>query len=333
MDPWAEVGMRMRVFGRTGWEVSEIGYGAWQIGGSMWGSVSVQRAKAALNAALDSGIDFFDTALVYGSGASEVLVGQVIRERKVREDVRVATKVPPMNGEWPARKNAKLRDVFPARWIYECVEKSRTNLDVGPIDLLQLHVWTDSWANDNEWSDAMLDLRQKGKVLACGVSINDHDPNDAVQVTVSDKVDSLQLIYNIFDQSPEENLFAAARAKNVAVIVRVPLDEGSLGGTLRNDTKFEAGDWRARYFGGVRLRETVKRVEKLRPILERVDQTLAQGALRYCLSNDAVSTVIVGSSNPDHVRDNALVSDMGPLDEETLEELRRHAWQRNFYTW
>jgi aryl-alcohol dehydrogenase-like predicted oxidoreductase len=325
--------MRYRTLGRTGWEVSEIGYGAWQIGGNMWGPVSAQRAKAALNAALDSGINFFDTALVYGNGASEVLVGQVIRERKVREEVRVATKVPPKDGEWPARKNAKLRDVFPARWIRECVEKSRKNLDIGVIDLMQLHVWTDSWARDDEWSDTLQELRAQGRILEFGVSINDHDPDDAVEVALSGKVDTLQLIYNVFDQSPEENLFPAAKAKNVGVIVRVPLDEGSLSGTLRRDTKFAEGDWRAEYFGGDRLRETVERVEKLRPILERDGQTLAQGAVRFCLSNDAVSTVLVGSSNADHVRDNALVSEMGPLDEETLDELRRHAWPRNFYTW
>ncbi len=323
--------MRYRVLGRTGWDVSDIGYGAWQIGGNMWGAVSSQRAKAALNGALDAGVNFFDTALVYGNGASEVLVGQVIRERKVREGVRIATKVPPMNGDWPASRTARLRDVFPARWIRECVEKSRKNLDIGAIDLLQLHVWTDSWSADNEWSDAMHELREKGKILACGVSINDHDPNDAVEVTLSDKVDTLQLIYNIFDQSPEENLFAAAREKNVGVIVRVPLDEGSLGGMLRKDTMFEDGDWRAEYFGGDRLRETVQRVEKVRPVLERDGQTLAQGALRFCLSNDVVSTVIVGSTNPEHVRDNARVSDKGPLDEETIAELHTHAWARNFY--
>jgi aryl-alcohol dehydrogenase-like predicted oxidoreductase len=323
--------MRKRVFGRTGWEVSEIGYGAWQIGGTMWGSVRPDRAKTALNAAVDAGITFFDTALAYGWGASEVLVGEVVRARRIREDVRIATKVPPMNSEWPARKNAKLRDVFPARWIRECAEKSRKNLDVGPIDLLQLHVWTDSWAKDNEWSDAMLELREKGRINACGVSVNDHEPNDAVEVTLSDKIDSVQVIYNIFDQSPEEELFGAAKARNVAVIARVPLDEGSLGGGLRADTTFEPGDWRTSYFRGERLRETVKRIEKLRPVLERDGQTLAQGALRFCLSNDAVSTVIVGTSNPEHVRDNAAVSEMGALDEATLEELRGHAWQRNFY--
>jgi len=323
--------MRHRTLGRTGWPVSEIGYGAWQIGGEMWGEVPEARARAALHAALEAGIDFFDTALAYGDGRSERLIGAVLREAGARDRVRVATKVPPMNREWPARPQVPLREVFPARWIRACAERSLRNLRTEPIDLLQLHVWTDAWAADDEWYDALAQLREEQKILAFGVSVNDHDPASAVAVTRSGRIDTIQVIYNVFDQTPEAELFPAAEEQNVGVIARVPLDEGSLTGTLRPDTRFPPGDWRSRYFTPERLPEVVARVERLRPLLERPGQTLAQGALRFCLSHPAVSTVIVGTANPDHVREDAAASELGPLDPETREALRAHAWPRNFY--
>lgn len=322
--------MKKRRFGRTGWEVSEIGYGAWQIGGNMWGDVTDRDAEAALEAALEAGITFFDTALAYGRGRSEQLLGRVLKRLRVREQVCVATKVPPMNGEWPARHDVRLREVFPANWIRDCTEQSLSNLGFEP-DVQQLHVWSDSWAADDEWYEAMLELRERGRFRAFGVSVNDHQPESALEVTRSGRVDSLQVIYNIFDQTPADELFAAAREQDVAVIVRVPLDEGSLAGTLTKSTRFAPNDMRARYFAGDRLALTVERVEKVRPILESDEQSLAQGALRFCLSNDAVSTVIAGSTKPAHIRDNAAVSGMGPLEEEVLDRLRAHAWPRNFY--
>lgn len=323
--------MKMRKFGRTGWNVSEIGYGAWQIGGNMWGEVPDRSAEAALEAALEAGITFFDTALAYGHGRSEQVLGRVLKRTGMRAGVRVATKVPPMDGAWPARHDASLRDVFPAHWIKSCTEKSAENLGVGPIDVQQLHVWSDSWADDAEWSDALEDLKNGGSILAYGVSVNDHEPESALHVTRSGKIDSLQVIYNIFDQTPEKELFPAAMERSVAIIVRVPLDEGSLGGKLTKDSKFDEGDVRARYFRGERLAQTVERVEELRPVLESNEQTLAQGALRFCLSHPAVSTIIAGSVNARHIADNAQVSDRGSLDGEMIGRLRGHAWPRNFY--
>lgn len=323
--------MRTRRFGREGWEVSEIGYGAWQIGGNMWGDVSDHAGEAAIEAALAAGITFFDTALAYGNGRSEQILGRVLKRTGMRDRVRVATKIPPMNKEWPARHNAKLRDVFPAHWIWSCTHESLENLGIGPVDLQQLHVWSDNWTDDNEWSDALQRLKDAGNIYAYGVSVNDHQPESAVRVTRSGKIDSLQVIYNIFDQSPEKELFPAAQQMEVAVIVRVPLDEGSLGGKLTKDSKFEAGDVRARYFAGERLAQAVDRVEQLGPLLETNDQSLAQGALRFCMSHPAVSTVIAGSVDARHIADNARVSDLGSLDADTLAQLRAHAWERNFY--
>lgn len=323
--------MMNRRLGRTGWRVSEIGYGAWQIGGTMWGPVEEAAAKAALAAALESGIDFFDTALAYGHGRSERLVGEVIGASGERDRVRIATKVPPMNWQWPARHDAPLRDVFPADWIRECAYRSLGNLGGDPIDLLQLHVWTDAWAEDGEWYDALCALREEGAIRAFGVSVNDHDPASALAVTRSGRIDTIQVIYNVFDQSPEAELFPAAQAADVGVIVRVPLDESSLGGTLRPDTVFAEGDMRRSYFRGARLAETVKRVERLRPLLAAGGQTLAQGALRFCLSHPAVSTVIVGSVDPGHILENVLASRAGPLEPSARIRLKSHVWPRNFY--
>ncbi len=324
--------MLNRRLGRTGWRVSEVGYGAWQIGGTMWGDVGEAAARAAIEAALDSGIDFFDTALAYGYGRSEQLVGQVIRESGERDRLRIATKIPPMNWKWPAEPGVSLREVFPADWIRECAARSFENLGSEPIDLLQLHVWRDEWTTDPEWSEALAALKEEGLVRAVGISINDHEPQNGVAAVQSGLVDTVQVIYNVFDQSPENELFAAAQQHDVGVIARVPLDEGSLGGRFRPDTAFAESDMRRSYFKGDRLAETVRHVERLRPLLEGGGQSLAQGALRFCLSHPAVSTVIVGSVNPEHVAANARASDLGPLDASVRLKLKSHAWPRNFYS-
>lgn len=322
--------MRTRRFGRTGWNVSEVGYGAWQIGGNMWGEVSQRDAEAVIEAALEAGVTFFDTALAYGEGRSEQVLGGVLRRTGMRDQVRVATKVPPKDRRWPARHDARLRDIFPGSWITDCTRRSIEFLGFEP-DLQQLHVWSDSWADDPEWYEALVALKEAGAIRAFGVSVNDHEPDSALRVTASGRIDSLQVIYNVFDQTPERALFPAALENDVAVIVRVPLDEGSLGGKLTRASKFAKDDVRSSYFRGERLAETVDHVEKLRPVLENEEQTLAQGALRFCLTHEAVSTVIVGTTKPDHVRDNAGVSERGPLDEKTVRALRAHAWPRNFY--
>lgn len=323
--------MMNRRLGRTGWRLSEIGYGAWQIGGTMWGAVDEATAGAAVRAALESGVDFFDTALAYGHGRSERVVGQVIREAGERDRVRIASKVPPMDWRWPARADAALRDVFPADWIRECAHRSLENLGGDPIDLLQLHVWADAWTHDAEWYDTLCALREEGVIRAFGVSVNDHAPDSALEITRSGLIDTIQVIYNVFDQSPEEALFPAAQKADVGVIVRVPLDEGSLGGKLRPDTVFAESDMRRSYFRGERLPETVKRVERLRPLLEAGGQSLARGALRFCLSHPAVSTVIAGSVDPRHIAENATASAAGSLDAGTRIRLKSHVWPRNFY--
>jgi len=323
--------MLNRRLGRTGWRVSEIGYGTWQIGGTMWGEITEAAATAALEAALESGIDFFDTALAYGHGRSETMVGKVLNASGERDRLYVATKVPPLNWQWPASPAAALSDVFPSDWIRECALRSRDNLGGPPIDLLQLHVWTDAWRNEAEWYETMCQLKEEGVIRAFGVSLNDHDPDSGIGIVESGRIDTIQVIYNVFDQSPEDALFGAAQAADVGVIARVPLDEGSLGGTFTEETVFGESDMRRTYFKGDRLPDTVRRVNRLRPLIESETQSLALGALRFCLSHPAVSTVIPGSVNPDHIRSNAAASKLGPLDVASRLKLKSHAWPRNFY--
>lgn len=323
--------MKRRRLGRTGWEIGEVGYGAWQIGGQTFGAVAEREARAAIDAALESGVDFFDTALVYGDGRSERLLGEGLAAAGMRASVRVATKVPPRNLAWPARPEYPLGDVFPAEWIRASCERSLRNLADHPIDLLQLHVWTDAWLEETEWEEALQSLVRDGLILAFGVSANDHDPGSAVGVVRSGRIDTVQVIYNIFDTSPEDELLPAATEHDVGVIARVPFDEGSLTGAYDEATTFEKGDMRNVYFAGDRLRGTVERVEALRPILVTADQTLAQGALRFCLSHPAVSTVIPGSTNPHHVRENSRAGEQGLLEDETRERLKPFEWRRNFY--
>lgn len=321
--------MQHREFGRTGRPVSEIGFGTWAMGG-MWGPRDDKSAKESLHLALDLGVDFFDTAYVYGDGHSEQLIGKVISERKVREKVFIATKVPPKDYHWPARVGSEVNPVFPGRWIREITEKSLKNLGVDCVDLQQLHVWASCWFQQGDWLEEFQKLRKEGKVRWFGISINDHEPNTALELVRSGLIDSVQVIYNLFDQTPAEKLLPLCREHRVAVIVRVPLDEGGLTGTLTPKTTFHKEDWRRSYFKGDRLRETCERVERLKPLLDGEVKTISELALKFTLSHPAVSTVIPGMRRPAHVHSNCAVSDGKTLSEATLSRLSHHAWPRSF---
>jgi len=321
--------MRYRKLGKTGPEVSEISFGSWAIGGAMWGGKRDDDARLSLARAFERGVTLYDTALVYGDGHSERLVGEFARAH--RDQVYVATKVPPKAYNWPAPPDAPLRDNFPADWIISCAEKSLKNLGVERIDLLQLHVWADAWTDQHEWHEALEKLRAQGKVRLTGISINSHDPRSALRVVQARMVDALQVFYNIFDQSPEDELYPACIEHGVGVLARVPFDEGSLTGKLTVDTKFPAGDFRAQYFGGKLLAETVERVEALRPIVEGAAPSMARGALRYVLSHPAVSAAIPGMRTLHQVDENTAASDDGPLPASVVEALHAHRWVRRPY--
>jgi aryl-alcohol dehydrogenase-like predicted oxidoreductase len=318
-----------RPLGKTGLEVSEVGYGAWGIGGSQWGGADDDESIQALHRAIELGVDFIDTALSYGQGRSERLVGQVVRERS--ETVHVSTKVPAGNGIWPAQPGVPVEEVFPGDHIRKCAERSLANLGFECLDLLQLHVWRDEFLDGGDWRDAVEELRSAGRIRFFGISINDHEPETALRAVESGVVDTVQVIYNVFDQSPEDELFPACRQHGVGVIARVPLDEGGLTGRIGLDTEFPEGDFRAGYFGGDRLRELDERVTAIVADLDIPVDELAETALRFVLAEPTVSTVIPGMRSLRNVDRNVAVSDGRQLPDGWHEKLRAHRWVRNFY--
>jgi aryl-alcohol dehydrogenase-like predicted oxidoreductase len=322
--------MKYRKLGRTGLEVSEIGYGAWGIGGKQWIGATDDNSLAALRKAIDSGLNFIDTALAYGDGKSEELVGQAMRESA--QTIYVATKVPPMNRVWPARPESSIEEVFPYQYIIDSTETSLRNLGVETIDLQQLHVWNPAWVEQEEWRRAFETLRTAGKVKYFGVSINDHQPETGVGIIETGLIDTVQVIYNVFDQGPEKVLFPACMARNIGVLARVPFDEGSLTGRINAATVFPEGDFRNSYFRGDRKKQVEERVVAiLRELGLSEPGDMAAVAMRFCLSHPAVSTVIPGMRSISSVESNVRSSDLGVLAPDTLEILRRHAWDRNFY--
>ncbi len=317
--------MKYRKLGRTGLNVSEIGYGAWGIGGALWQGGDDAEAKRALNLAVDQGLNFIDTALAYGDGHSEKLVGEVARARSER--IYLATKVPPKNREWPARA-LPLHEVFDYDYIIECTEQSLRNLGVDCLDIQQLHVWHDNWAHQNEWLDAFMKLREDGKVRYFGLSLNDYQPANAIEVLKLGYIDTVQVIYNIFEQAPEDALYPVCQQHHIGVLARVPFDEGGLTGAITPDSTFPEGDFRNWFFKGDRKQQVFDRVEKLKGLLGSEAATLAELALRFTLHPDAVSTVIPGMRTSKHVTANLSYSDGRKLSAELLAQLRPFAWDR-----
>ena len=326
--------MKTRPLGKTGYRVSELGYGAWGLGADMWRGVDDRESQRALREAVDQGITFFDTALAYGSGHSEQLIGATLKEEIRAGRAVVATKIPPMNHVWPGKPKTALAQVFPAAHITACTDQSLKNLDVEALHLQQLHVWHDAWLDDPEWEKSyvrMARLKEEGKVLHWGISINDHAPQTALKVLQDPIFETAQVIYNIYDRTPEKELFPLAQKKPLGIIVRVPFDEGALTGTIKADTVFPAGDWRAAYFAGKRRAEAERRSTALAKLLDGEVQTLPELALRFCLSPSAVSTVIPGMRRPNHVGQNVAAAAKGPLSPQLLAQLKAHAWDKNWY--
>lgn len=321
--------MQYRTFGRTGWQISEVGYGMWGLAG--WSGSEEATYWEALELSVELGCNFFDTAWGYGAGASEKILGQLIKKHSEKK-LYNATKLPPKNWKWPSRRGYKLEDVFPPEHIREYTEKSLQNLDLPKIDLLQFHVWEDAWANDERWQRAVDDLKREGLVEAFGVSVNRWEPTQVLQTLRTGFIDAVQVIYNIFDQNPEDELFPLCRELNIGVIARVPFDEGTLTGTLTKESKWDEGDWRNGYFVPENLRASVERAEALKPLVPE-GMTLPEMALRFILANPDVSTTIPGMRRPANVRNNIATSDATPLPASLLEELRQHRWVRQPTEW
>ncbi len=316
--------MRHRKFGRTGWQVSEIGYGMWGLAG--WTGSDKAEVDDALRLSVELGCNFFDTAWGYGSGLSETILGKLLKEFPDRK-LYAATKIPPMNFKWPSKPGFQLSDVFPANHIIEYTEKSLKNLAVEQIDLQQFHVWEDGWANRDEWKEAVQKLTQEGKVAAWGISVNRWEPENCLDTLRTGLIDAVQVIYNIFDQGPEDELFPLCRQLGIGVIARVPFDEGTLTGTLTKETVFPADDWRSTYFVPENLAASVERADALKPLVP-TGMNLPEMALRFILDNPDVGTVIPGMRKTANVRANTAASDGRGLDKALHAQLRRHRWDR-----
>ena len=321
--------MKFRILGRTGFEVSDIAHGLWGMSG--WSESDDQQSRQAIQLAIDLGCNFFDTAWAYGNGKSDALLGEAIASNSWKR-VYAASKVPPKNLQWPASPKYRYTDVFPAEHVFKYAKKISEKLGLECIDLLQFHVWDDSWADEPEFHETVARLKREGWIHSFGLSLNRWEPENGIKALRTGLVDVVQVIYNIFDQAPEDKLFPVCRELNIGVIARVPLDEGSLGGKMTLQTRFPESDWRARYFGPENLSETIPRVEKLKELVP-AGMTLPEMAIRFILADPTVSTTIVGMRKLDHVRQNLALSDALPLDETLLVKLKEHRWDRKPKRW
>jgi aryl-alcohol dehydrogenase-like predicted oxidoreductase len=313
-----------RTFPRTAWQIAEIGYGMWGMGG--WTGSDDAESLASLDRAVGLGCTFFDTAWVYGNGRSETLLGETLRRHRDQR-LYVATKVPPKNLRWPAKAEYRLDDAFPPDHVREYTENSLRNLGVDAIDLQQLHVWTDAWADDERWQRTAEDLKREGKIRAFGISLNRWEPWNGIRAVRTGAIDCVQVVYNIFDQAPEDELFPACQALDVGVIARVPFDEGSLTGTLTRRSRWPKEDWRSLYFTPENLEATLRRIERLQPLVP-AGMDLPGLALRFILRHPAVTTTIPGMRKPGHVERNLAASGDTPLPDALYEALREHRWDR-----
>lgn len=321
--------MEYRTFGRTGWKVSTIGYGMWGMAG--WTGSEAAEVNRALDKAVELGCNFFDTAWAYGDGLSEEILHALIK-RHPGKKLYAATKIPPKNRKWPSKRGFALKDVFPSDYIVEYTEKSLKNLGLETIDLQQFHVWEDAWSAEDEWKEAIAKLIVQGKVSAWGISINRWEPDNSLQTLQTGLIDAVQVIYNIFDQAPEDNLFPLCQELNIATIARVPFDEGSLTGTLTKDTVFPKEDWRSTYFVPENLLSSVEHAEALKPLVPQ-NMNLPEMALRFILSNPAVSTTIPGMRTLKNVSANMNTADEKSLDISLLNQLKQHRWDRQPTDW
>lgn len=324
--------MYYRTFGKLGWKISEISFGGWAIGGDMWGPQDDADSIRALHRAIDLGVNFIDTAQGYGKGHSEELIGKVLKERS--EEIYVATKVPAKPGsKWPLPENANANEFFPASYIIEQCEGSLRRLQRDHLDIYQFHTWATAFNVQDEWFEAMAKLKQQGKIHAIGVSVPDTTPDNVIGALALDRVQSVQVIYNIFEQYPQWNLFPVCEKHGIGVIVRVPFDEGALTGKYTAQTTFPEGDVRRRYFRGRNLPAVINRVEKIREFKNKRHRhmSMAEYALHFCLSHSAVNTVIPGIRNVQQAEMNLAASDGLWLDSNELQELKQFAWRKDFW--
>ncbi len=324
--------MKYRSFGRTGWQVSEIGFGAWQIGGD-WGKVDDKTSIDTLLYAFEKGINFVDTAQMYGKGHSEEVVGRALKQWK-GEKIYIATKAQPV--VWPSVEDddPQMRGRFPAWHLRANVEASLRRLDVDCIDLYQLHCYVPSGLIELDWLETLMQLRREGKIDRIGVSLRDNRSDEGIDLANAGLVDSQQVIFNMFEQRPRLSLFPAGEATSTAFIARVPLDSGSLTGSWTRESyaAWELGSQPHDMFRGSRFSETMDRVEALQTLCKPYFANLAEAAMRFVLSEPGVSTLIPGMKSSREVDLNTAHCDNEIFPRELKDKLADHAWVRNYYT-
>jgi aryl-alcohol dehydrogenase-like predicted oxidoreductase len=321
--------MIYRKFGRTQWKVSEIGYGMWGMAG--WTESDDSQSAKSLDLAVERGVNFFDTAWGYGEGHSEELLGQLVR-RHPQKKLYTASKIPPKNFQWPARPEYTFEESYPASHILEYTDKTLKNLNLEQLDLMQFHTWDDGWSDREEWQRAVEDLKSSGKIAAMGISVNRWEPENGIKALKTGLLDSVQVIYNIFDQAPVDVLFPLCEKMDIAVIARVPFDEGTLTGNITEGTTFPEGDWRGTYFVPENLIPSVKRANELRPLIPE-GMTMAEMALRFITMNKTVGTIIPGMRKERNVLANTAISDGNGLSQTLFEKLQEHRWDRKPTDW
>jgi aryl-alcohol dehydrogenase-like predicted oxidoreductase len=321
--------MNYRRFGRTEWKVSEIGYGMWGMAG--WTGSDDQESMTSMQRAVDMGCNFFDTAWGYGEGKSEGLLGELVRANADKK-LYTATKIPPKNFKWPSIREFSLDDCFPPDHVQEYVERSLKNSGLSSFDLMQFHTWEDSWLEDDRWIKQLMTLKETAVIHSIGISINRWEPWNGVKAVETGLIDAVQVIYNIFDQNPQDELFPACKKNDVAVIARVPFDEGTLTGNLTLDSTWPEGDWRNTYFVPENLKSSIAHAEALKPVIPR-EMTMPELALRFILDEPLVSTIIPGMRKLNHVESNISTSDAAPLNRLLISELKKHRWDREPTEW
>ncbi len=321
--------MKYRRFGRTDWQISEVGYGMWGMAG--WTESDDAQSAKSLDLAVENGVTFFDTAWGYGEGHSEQLLGQLVR-RHPSKKLYAASKIPPMNFKWPARPEYSFTESYPTSHIVKYTEKTLKNLGLEQLDLMQFHTWDDGWADREEWQRAIEDLKASGKIAAMGISMNRWETENGIKALQTGMIDAVQVIYNIFDQNPEDVLFPLCEKLDIGVIARVPFDEGTLTGTITKETTFPEGDWRGTYFVPENLIASVARADALRLLIPE-GMTMAEMALRFITMNNTIGTLIPGMRRARNVLANTATSDGKGLSEELMTELRKHRWVRKPTSW
>lgn len=327
--------MKYNVLGKTGIKLSTIGLGTWEISGDVWGKKDDRESLRAIQSAVELGVNFIDTAAGYGKGHAEELVGMALKELGPDGgNVVITTKVLPKCRIFAPPPEKPIDDFYPPDWINEQCEASLQRLGRDYVDILFLHTWSPSWGHRDEWYKAMLKLKEQGKIRAIGISITDEGIADANVHVAMGRVDVIQCVYNLFQQEPEYTLLPLAKRHDVGIIARSPFSSGALIGNWATDMVFPEGDWRGIWPKSVKanwLEEQVAMADHVKAALAESNLSMPYAALKYVLMHPDVTSVIPGSANPKHVKDNIAVTEGLDIPQQTMAALKQLWLERKIH--